>query len=738
MSKRVSLLCALFVQALPVLASAQGILVDVREDHRYWLPRPHVVPHPRPVPPSSYQIKELSVNARLVDQVATVQVSQSFVNTGSGQMEVCVVFPLPYDGAVSQLTLMVDGKEYAAKLLSAAEARQVYESYVRRNKDPALMEWIGTGMFQTSIFPVPAGARRTVTLRYSQICRKIDGLTEFLFPLSTAKYTSRAVEKVAIDVHIQSRANIKNLYSPTHDVKIARPSDRQAHVTYEGHNEIPARDFRLFSDVGSHEVGASVLSYRPDANEDGYFLLLVSPQLPTDASQRTNKTVVFVLDRSGSMSGKKIEQAKEALKFVLNNLQEGDLFNIVAYDSAIETFRAELERVSDQSRKEALGFVEGLYAGGSTNIDGALRAALGQLVDAGRPSYVIFLTDGLPTVGEQNEGRIVSNAQQANQVRARLFVFGVGYDVNSRLLDKLARVGFGQSQYVGPDENIEAHVSRLYQRIGSPVLTNMEIQFDMENVPAERGSAMNRIYPRQLHDLFAGDGLVLVGRYKSPGSAKVTIRGKEADRPTSFDFPAQLVERSADESHAFIEKLWAVRRVGEIIDQIDLEGKNQELIDELIALAKRHGILTPYTSFLADENATLGDVAVYRRETDLALGGLERVAGRSAFSQRQAKADLQQAISAPQAGWAKQIDVETGVESTVMSIQHVGTKTFLSRDGRWVDSTLTEAEVQKARPISRYASEYFELIEKHGNDVAKYLALEGDVTVELGGMAYAF
>ena len=201
MRTRLLMLLAAVTFLAPNMVAAQGVLIDIRDDHHFWLPRPrhphwpHPIP-PRPFPPrprpvpQSYKIKELSVQATLEDQIAKVQMSQTFVNTGSRQMEVCFVFPLPYDGAVDRMTFMVDGKEYDAKLLNAKEARRIYEGYVRRNQDPALVEWMGTGMFKTSVFPVPAGAARTVTLRYTQLCRKTEGMTELLSPLATAKYTS--------------------------------------------------------------------------------------------------------------------------------------------------------------------------------------------------------------------------------------------------------------------------------------------------------------------------------------------------------------------------------------------------------------------------------------------------------------------------------------------------------------------------------------------------------------------
>jgi Ca-activated chloride channel family protein len=740
---------------LPAIGSAQGLLVDVSPDHSVRLPRPIIIwrphPHPRPIPrptppPASYKIKELSVQAKISDQVAKVQVSQSFVNTGSRQMEVCFVFPLPYDGAVDRLTLLVDGKEYDAKLLDAKAARKMYEDIVRKNKDPALLEWLGSGMFKTSVFPVPPGAERKVTLRYSQLCRKNQGLTEFLFPLSTAKYTSHAVEKVTFQVAIESSAKIKNVYSPTHAIETKRPDNRHAVIKFTATNEVPTSDFRLFYDIGKKQVGATVMSYRPDGDDDGYYLLLASPEIKAADAEPSKKTVVFVVDRSGSMSGKKIEQAKGALQFVLNNLHEGDLFNIVAYDSEVESFRPELQKYDDKTRQAALGFVEGVYAGGSTNIAGALKSALSQLKDSSRPNFVIFLTDGLPTVGETNESKIVVASKSENEVRARVFAFGVGYDVNSRLLDRLARTNFGQSEYVRPDEDIEASVGRLYNRIGAPVMTDVAIKFDVENHKPERGPVVNRVYPRDVYDLFAGEQLVQVGRYKQPGDAKVVVTGSVGGERQKLDFPAKLTKNSGDETNAFIEKIWAMRRVGEIIDEIDLKGKNDELVKELVALATRHGILTPYTSFLADENSNHRDIARTTEAASERLGALDRADGISGFAQRRAKGELQRSAQAPAAsgpgnaagGGAFYYSETEGKKVAVNTVRNVGSKTFFLREGRWVDSTATAVQEKSPIRVERYSDDYFELVSKYGKTAAQYLAINEPVIVVLGDKAYSF
>jgi len=759
----------------PAAVRAQGLLIVDDPNVHVRLPRPIIIwpprpwPTPSPVPPPSpmsYKIKELNVETRLVDQVAKVQVSQTFVNTGNRPMEVSFVFPLPYDGAIEQMTLMIDGRELPAKLLDAKEARRMYEEIVRRNRDPALLEWMGTGLFRTSVFPVPAGASRTVSLRYSQICRKQEGLTDFLFPLSTAKYTSEAVEQVGIRVSIESQEEIKNVYSPSHAVEIQRPDAKHATVVYRSKNEVPSSDFRLFYDVGKGKVSTRVLSYRPDKNQDGFFLLLASPEIKSTDQKRPEKTVLLVIDRSGSMSGKKIEQVKAALKYVLNTLRAGDLFNVIAYDSQIEAFRPELQRFDEESRKAALGFVEGLYAGGSTDIGGALHTALGQLQDDKRPSYVIFLTDGLPTAGETNEMKIAAEAKQLNKVHARLFTFGVGYDVNSRLLDKLVHENFGQSEYVRPNEDIEDRVSKLYNRIESPVMTGVQLQFIFDELKTEDGPPVNRVYPKDSFDLFAGEQLVAVGRYRRPGTAKVIVQGSVGDSLQKLDFPATFVEKSNDEGFAFIEKLWATRRVGEILDELDLKGKNDELVRELVELATRHGILTPYTSFMADEGVNLHDTVGNMTRADRRLNALADADGRSGFAQRAMKGDMkraQVAASSPSLAPAAEKAAEamaakpvgglgSGYASSAVQVEgekakkelreagqnmrQIGNRNFFRRNGQWIDSQVTKAQEQNARRVKQFSDEYFKLAETHGRRLSQYLVFDEPVLLNLDDQAY--
>lgn len=774
MTRRVLALCAAFwVVAFAPALWAQGFLIS--NDHAHRMPRPW----PRPTPDPSVmncQVKELSVQARLKDQVAQVQVSQTFLNTGSTQLEAQFVYPLPYDGAIDRLTLMVDGKEFPAQLLSKEEARGRYEAIVRSSKDPALLEWMGQGMFQTSVFPVPPGQTRTVTLHYNQLLRKDRGTTDFLFPLGAAKYTTKPLEKLDLQVSIDSTISIRNVYSPSHAVSVERPDEDHAVVKYSATNTVPGSDFRLFYDVNPDKLGTSLLSYRPNGGEDGYFLLLTTPQVPKQ-NEQIAKTVLFVVDKSGSMQGEKIDQAKAALKFVLNNLREGDTFNIVAYDTAVETFRPELERVNDETRKQATGYVNGLYAGGGTNIHDALKTALDQIKDKSRPTFVLFMTDGLPTVGERNEAKIAQAAREANKIGARILNFGVGYDVNSRLLDRLAREHSGASEYVRPNEDIEVHVSKVYSKISSPVLADVEVKFEFDHAATEAGPPVNRIYPSGKFDLFAGEQVVLVGRYKHSGVAKVVVSGHVGDKTERYDFPADFAQPSANSTYGFVEKLWAMRRIGEIIDELDLNGRNEELVKELVLLSTKHGILTPYTSFLADETSrpTLAlESDEFRRNSGVSrerLSDLEKAEGESGVAQRSSKqmfkfqsnldASRSYGGAAPAApagaaapasgnplaasapGAQKYIDSKTDREVVTSNVQQIGNQTAYRRGKRIVTPETADLDCEKDKAkivtIQRYSKEYFDLVAANTADENLLIAQQAadeELLATFRGQAY--
>ncbi len=322
-------------------AQAQGFIIDRRP----------AIPVGR-----SYEIREVGIDARVRDQVAEVQVAQSFHNPGSIQIESEFLFPLPEDGAVQNFVLLVDGRELPGRLMNKDEARRIYEEIVRTKRDPALLEYMGRGLYRTSVFPIPPGADRKVTMRYTQLCRRDRDLIEFSYPLSTQKFTAKPVQRLTVNILLQGKDAIKSVYCPSDDARIDRVGDHEARISLERRDIVPSNDFRLVYSLRDGAIGASLISYRPSSGDDGYFLLLASPEVKAADVKPQPKTVIFVLDRSGSMAGKKIEQARKALKSVLNNLREDDLFNIIVYDDRVESFMPELQRYSTRSREERRAF----------------------------------------------------------------------------------------------------------------------------------------------------------------------------------------------------------------------------------------------------------------------------------------------------------------------------------------------------------------------------------------------
>ena len=733
-------------------APAQGLIIDSRSR----------MPVAR-----AYEVREVTVDARVRDQVAEVQVSQTFHNPGSAVLDAEYLFPMPDEGAIQNFVLLVDGKELPGRLLPKEEARRIYEEVVRTKRDPALLEYMGYGLFRTSVFPIPPGADRKVTLRYTQLCRRDRDVVQLDYPFGTQKFTAKPIERLALTAHITSRDPIKSVYSPTHEASVERSGDHEATIKLEQHGVIPTADFRVVYTLSEGAVGATVLSYRPSESEDGYFLVLASPQVKTADAKPAPKTVVFVLDRSGSMSGKKIEQAKKAIHFVLDNLREGDTFNVIVYDDRVETYKPELQRYSAETRAEAVRWVDNIQAGGSTNIDGALKTALGLLTDDSRPNYLLFMTDGLPTVGEQRETAIAANAAAANKVHARIFAFGVGFDVNARLLDRLSGGSGGVSEYVKPDDDIETHVARFYGKFTSPVLSGIQIGLS--------GTDVNRTYPRDIPDLFDGGQLVWVGRYRQGGKTTLKLTGKVNGEARSFEFAAELAGSSSGTNYDFVEKLWAVRRVGFIIDQIDMHGANKELTDELVALSMQHGILTPYTSFLADERVPLGARAENTRKAEESLERLSSVDGAAGVNQRAAKQRLLSAerlpaaalpsaaeeskaaggVAAKSAGGARRrsgegrmmgmatrgavvIQDAEGTESVVSTVRQVGTKTFYNKGDHWVDSAVKPEDETKATRVEQFSDAFFKLARKQSAELNQYLTFDEPVIVELSGTVYRF
>ncbi|MFN3651184.1 MAG: VIT domain-containing protein [Armatimonadota bacterium] len=595
-----SVLGALLSAAAP--AAAQGLILP---DRRLPIPNPRAV-----------SVKSQHITMQVNSGAMRVEVEQVFYNPNPVPVEGTYLFPLPEGAVPSNFRLLIDKEPVDGKILTTQEARRIYEAYLRQNIDPAILEYAGRNTFRARVFPIAAGGERRIWMGYSQALEFNNGIYRAVYPLDSERVTQASAGDVTIDCTIRSPQPLKAVYSPTHEIHVKRESDHLARVTFEAKELRANRDFVLYYTTSEKAFGVNLLAHRK-AGQPGYAMLMLAPKREVDSADVLPKDVVFVVDTSGSMQGDKIEQARKALQTVVGALNDKDRFNIIRFSSDVVPFRESVVPASPENRAAASAFVDQIKAVGGTAIDDALQAGLASLPKpedrVGRAPFLVFVTDGLPTIGTTDVDQILKNAAKAAPADLRLFSFGVGADVNTLLLDRLARDNRGAADYISPSEDLETEIGSFYAKIANPVLSNVKVSVE--------GAKLTEVYPSKVPDLFAGTQLLLLGRYEGSGKGSVVLTGEVNGKPQRYSFPVELPERNAGEE--FIPRLWAGRRIGFLLEEIRLNGEKEELKDEVIRLSKEWGIVTPYTSYLVEEPGALG--AGFR--THFSIGGAEALGG---------------------------------------------------------------------------------------------------------------
>lgn len=714
--------------SLASLVQAQGWIIIPPQ------PGPPPLPSPRPpVQEAPFIWKSYEVHAELHGPAAQVHAEQVILNPNRDRaIEARFIFPLPTGSAVDQFTLTCNGQELPGRLLKSDDARRIYESIARQAKDPALLEYIGQDLLQSSVFPIPAGKDARLSLRFTQTLSPRPGGLEFNYPLTVSQRQTRPIEQVSITVESTTPLPAEQIYSPSHAVQIDQTPEGKTRIHWSTEQAQQLQDFRLIMGDATNaaEIQTMLFSYWPEGSDRGYFMLHIAPPTSDGEAPRVEKDVVLVLDRSGSMQGRKIDQAREAARFVLNHLEPGDRFNLLSYDDRIDTLAPALLPFDDATLGKGQQFVSGIDSRGSTNIDSALHEALGLFGETSRPGYLLFLTDGLPTAGETNEMKIAANAVRANRHGTHLFSFGVGYDVNARLLDRLSREQSGASVFVKPDEDIETAVADFYRRMSRPVLTDVALQ-----IPDAQTDAC---YPAPLPDLFEGQPLLYIGTYREPGKHTLTLSGYDTNGKRERSETLSFASRGENHNDAFVEKIWASRRIGELLDLIDLEGRQREWVEELTALSQRHGIMTPYTSFLADEQVTISSAEAFASNVDAGfdnVSSLNETTGRSGQAQRAYKLSMKNAEQAPALRAFKVVDVE-GNTKDVDTLRQIDERTYYRKNGVWTDATLNEDEIAQATPLTMFSEEYFALLANLSPAERSQLNFVEPALVRLAGKVY--
>ena len=571
-------------------------------------------------------LKHTDVRATVSGFLARVAVTQVFTNDANSPIEAVYTFPLPQDAAVDDMTIHIGDRTVKGVIKRREEARAIYEKAKQTGHVAALLDQERPNIFTQSIANILAGEQVTVIISYIETLRYEDGAYEFVFPtvvgpryipgsptgkqgggwapdtdrvLDASHITppvavpgTRAGHDISIDVSIDAGVPIQDLRSKSHEIDVDRTGASSAHVRLRGLAEIPNKDFILKFDVAGKQIADAILTAASPAGSKipgGYFTLILQPPARVQAEDITPKELVFVLDTSGSMSGFPIEQAKKLIDRALDELYPGDTFNLITFSGDTRILFPEPVYPTAENVRRAKKFLESRSGGGGTEMMKAIRAALDPSDKQDHIRIVCFATDGY--VG--NDMEIIGEIQK--HPNARVFSFGIGNSVNRFLLDGMAKAGRGAVEYVTLADKAEESATRLYERLRSPLLTDVSVDW--------RGFPVSDVYPARIPDLFSGQPLIITGRYTAPAKGVIRLWGKRTGETFSREIPVLL---SLDaKAHTELASFWARKKIDDVMSQdwIGLQNGSMkpELQKEITQLGLDYRLMTQFTSFVAVE-----------------------------------------------------------------------------------------------------------------------------------------
>ncbi len=705
----------------------------------------YVVPQGRSFAPAPHipaiVVERVDANVEIAELSAATTLEITMRNKSGGVEEAQLLIPVPAGSAISSFMFEGTASEPAIEILPKDEARRVYDSIVATVRDPALLEFAGHNLIRSSVFPVQPGATQRVRVTYEHLLESNGETAAYVLPRSQS-LEMRSPWSISVDV--RGGKPISTVYSPTHEILTERKAANHLAVTLAPQAVIEPGPFRLFVLREQGELSATVMAYPDPTVGGGYFLLAAG--LPADVNGRGStqkRDVTIVLDRSGSMAGEKMRQAQQAIEHVLQSLGEGESFNIIDFGTSVNRFANEPTVVSAEALTKARDYVRKLGANGGTNTFAALHEALRTPPPANTLPLVLFLTDGLPTIGRTTEQDIRALVEKGNPHGKRVYTFGVGHDVNGALLDRLADVTRGAASYVLPEEDVATAVATTLRRLRGPVFTDLSL-----TVLGDGGGepVFADLQPTVMPDLYQGDHLVLLGRYTREQPVKLRIAGKYFGAARAFDVSFDLGS-SASTRHDFVPRLWATRRIAALIDKVrqaapaagvtpgsTSPGEIDAIVQEIVALSTKFGILTEYTAFLAREGTNLGDASALMSacRSNLESRAVNTRWGAEAINQSfNYNAQKAQTV----VNYRNEFYDASMERVEFSAVQQVADCALYNRNGQWIDSRLAQQEEQRpTRTVVLGSEEHRKLVDElMAQGRQALLAMPGEVLLLVDG-----
>ncbi|MDQ6717725.1 MAG: VIT and VWA domain-containing protein [Gemmatimonadota bacterium] len=664
------------------------------------------------IPGAQVVRKSSSVRVDLVDRVLRYEVTETFLNRGSRVGEADYLFPLPKGAALQDLKLSINGEMVSGETMSSDNARQIYEQIVRQQRDPALLEWMGYGLLRARIFPIAPGEEKKVVVRFQTVApREGDALrVDYFRGLRAGRGGSQQMDgSTSFTLTYPDDPRYGIAYSPTHSISNTDAGNVRRSEIRDAAGEVTI----LIPVRTSNAPSISLLANAP-GTDDGFALITLSP--PASARQSVRaipRDVTFVIDVSGSMAGKKIEQAREAGKQVLRSLSSTDRFHFIDFSTDVRNFRDGWTVASRENIRAAERYLDALEAQGGTNIAAALDDALAEATQPGRLPILLFLTDGQPTVGTTDGDQIAANVA-AHRGDRRVFTFGVGSDLNISLIEQLAIEGHGTASFVRPEESVERAIGIVASRLTNPLVTGVRIHAD--------GVQLKSLLPSGPVDVFAGEDLVVLARYSGSGSTTIRFDGRTADGPVTWSSRVLFPDRTRE--NPFVARLWATQRVGYLSAEKRKHGAASEVDDEIRRLGERYGIPTEFTSYLVLEPGmnpntfaarSIGSGRIQLQSvvtTGVAAASVAPLSGNATTASLAPGASNTSFESANKAVLLRSARSIAAVDSLAAAssgkrVARAGSLVFVLRDGVWTDTRAASGPTLGVKPFS---AAYFQLI----------------------------
>ncbi len=704
---------AFLLLATPLLAQTSRALSWISPNTR--------IIHTQPV-----QVTHVEARIDIADQLATTTLDIALRNPTPRPQESELLVPVPSGAVLKSFAFEGGHSEGTAKLLPREEARRIYDSIVAQTRDPALLEFVGHSVVKSSVFPVPANGTQKVRVTYEQLLEADGARLDYVLPRSEAVEYNVPWK---LSMRVKSTSRIASVYSPSHEISTKQPDANTAGISCETKDPGAFRVSLLRE--AKDDMTASLLAYPDPKIGGGYFLVMIAPPKPKADAKPILREVTLVIDRSGSMAGPKLDQVKAAALQVIEGLNDGEGFNLIVYNEAVEMFAAQPVVKNATTAQQARDYISALRVSGGTNIHDSVVEALRQKPLEGMLPLVLFLTDGLPTIGQTSEKVIREAVAKGNPHQRRVFTFGVGVDVNTPLLSRIARETRASAEFVLPKEDVEVKVGRVFERLRGPLLTRPEVHV------VDDPNRVSDLIPSPLPDVFEGEQILLSGTYRGDAPLHFQLHGDAADGRRKFDFTFNLDKAST--ANAFVARLWASNKIAVLSEAIrDLgadgaTGSTTELVNEIVRLSTQFGILTEYTAFLAEEGTSLA--AAPANASKAAFNYNDRAmkvrSGAAAVSQQD---NLKKGVESKQLNIRNRFlnDKMQAVEIT--SVQQCQGGALFNKGNRWTDASAAKADRAPDRTVEIGSPEFGRLVDELASDNRQsLLALRGELLLQHRG-----